>query len=297
MKISALQLAHAFAATPQEFFDRVREPIERAVHDGAQLVVLPNYTGMLLLGAVAPISGEHIGLPLPDIARMGGYASTAAMLRAVAPALREFHLHLFGSLAARLQIYLAPGTVVEREGDQLYNAAYLFAPDGKVIGTQRQTHRTRDEMAWGIAQGDTLRAFEIERARVGLVSGEDVSYPEVSRILALKGANLLIHPAAYETWSPQHFLLDLWRDVQSNQVFGVQACLAGKGRSAIYAPVEMTEGKRGLLAQANGDAEQIVTAPLDFTALQQVVDNYPIFNFFNHDFYSREFPNIYHLNS
>ncbi len=301
MRVSAVQLPFAYADTPQEFFDRVREPVERAValtrepRDSAQIVLLPDYVGMMLLGALVPTASSSRSFE--EVAQAGGYRSAGAMLYAVAPVLGDFYLHLFGSLAARLQVYLAPGTVVEREGDQLYNSAYLFGPDGKVVGSQRQTHRTRDEIAWGLLRGDTLRVFDIGTARVGLIIGQDVAYPEVARILALQGANVLLHPAAYGRWSPEHFLLDLWRDVQSNQVFGIQACLAGKGRSAVYAPVEMTPDKRGWLAQACEDAEEIVSSVLDFNALQQVVDDYPIFSFFNCDFYAREFPAVYRLDA
>jgi predicted amidohydrolase len=238
--------------SPQKFFDEAAPRIERAAREGAQLVVLPN-----------------LALPIP----------------------RETLIDFFSALARRAQIYLAPGTLLAREGDSLFNTAYLFAADGKLVGTQRQTHRSPHEIAQGFAQGDELNVFDLGIARVGFVIGTDVEYSEVSRILALQGANVLIHPAAYATWSREHFLLDLWREVQSNQVFGVQACIAGKGQSAIYAPVEMTADHRGVLAQSNsGD---IISATLDFEALQQVIDAYPIFDFFNYDLYSSQFPNVY----
>jgi len=261
LHVSALQLKFTHAPTPQACFDHARAPMERAVADGAQLVVLPNTAA-----------------PIP----------------------RDAYADFFSALAARLQIYLAPGTVIERDGEVRYNTAYLFAPDGKIVGAQRQTHRTPAEIARGLAQGDELRVFDIGIARVGFVIGTDVEYPEVSRILALQGANVLLHPAAYGSWSAQHFLFDLWREVQSNQVFGVQACAVGQGQSAIYAPVEMTDdhqgdlGQRGFLAQAElTDAEEIVSATLDFEALQKVVAGYPIFDFFNCAFYEREFPEVY----
>ncbi len=236
----------------QKFFDAATAMIERAAREGARLVVLPN-----------------LALPIP----------------------RETFIDFFAALARRTQIYLAPGTFLEREGDGLFNTAYLFASDGKLVGTQRQTHRSPQEIAQGFAPGDELNVFDIGSARVGFVIGTDVEYPEVSRILALQGANVLIHPAAYATWSREHFLLDLWREVQANQVFGVQACVAGKGQSAIYAPVELTPDHRGVLAQSN--AGDTISATLDFDALQQVIDAYPIFDFFNYDFYSNQFPNVY----
>jgi predicted amidohydrolase len=295
LRVSAIQLAFAYASSPQEFYDRVFPLIERAAQDGAQIVALPDYAGLMLLGIAVPV--EPAALPLGEIARVCEYPTVAAMLLHVAPMMHQFYLHLFGSLAARLNIFLAPGTVIERSDDQLFNAAYLFAPDGTVVGSQRQTHRAAREMAWGLSRGSELRVFDLEIARIGFVVGTDIEYPEVARILALQNANLLIHPAAYPVWHPQYFLLDLWREVQANQVFGVQACAIGaevRGKSAVYAPVEMTDAHCGWLAQAErADAEEIVSADLDFDALQNVIDGYPIFSYLNYDFYADQFPGVY----
>jgi predicted amidohydrolase len=295
IRVSAVQLSFSYASKPQEFFDRVCVPIERAAQAGAHLVALPDYVGLMLLGISIPI--EHESLFLGDIARERGYTTVSEMLLAVAPAVHEFYESLFSSVAARCKVFLAAGTVVECNDDELFNTAYLFAPDGAIVGSQRQTHRSPREIAWGLTQGDDLFVFDIGTARVGLVIGADIDYPEVSRILALQNANLLIHPAAYPQWYDQSFLLDLWRPVQSNQVFGLQACVAGNdfmGKSSVYAPVEMTENLHGVLAQAtSADKEDIVSASLDFTALQQAVDSYPIFESFNYELYTHEFPHLY----
>jgi predicted amidohydrolase len=112
----------------------------------------------------------------------------------------------------------------------------------------------------------------------------------------------LIHVAALPApFDEEAWLASLWREVQSNQVFGIEACLVGDcfgqvyaGRSAILAPVEMTEGGRGVLAQSTTtDGEQVVIAELNWDTLQKVVDGYPIFRYFNYGLYAREFPKAY----
>ncbi len=295
LRVSAIQLTFSYASSPQEFYNHVGGPIERASRAGAQIVALPNYTGMMLLGIGKPVNEDT--LLLGEIARARNYPTVAAMLHAAVPSMREFYEKLFSSLAARLEIYLAPGTIIESRDGQLYNTAYLFAPDGSVVGFQSQTHRAPREIGWGLAQGGELNVFDIGSARIGFVIGTDIEYPEVSRILALQGANLLIHPAASPLWHEEYFLLDLWREVQSNQVFGLQACLVGsdfKGKSAVYAPVELTGNHRGFLSQTTrADAEETISASLDLDALQRVIDGYPIFDFFNYAFYACEFPGIY----
>jgi predicted amidohydrolase len=258
--------------------------IRPAVEQGAQLIVLPQHIGLSLLGAAG--AGKD---PLPVLKKKG-----AALLKVFEEMCAE--------LAARFSVWLAPGSIVGADGESLVAQAYLFAPDGRMMGRQRQTHLGAQERAWGVARGDSLDVFETPLGCVGLVVGEDVRYPEVARILTLQGADILIHVAAMpapfdeETW-----LASLWREVQANQVLGIQACLVGEcfgqtyaGRSAILAPVEMTEGRRGILAQSSmADGEQVVAADLDRGALHKVVDGYPIFRYFNYGLYAREFPSAY----
>jgi predicted amidohydrolase len=294
----------------------VRAPIERAAREGARLVVLPNHSALMLLGVFVPNTSAPLPLPplgkgragvgsgqlpLDEIARAGNFASVGAMLGAVAPSVFETSSRIFSSLAREFAVFLAPGTFPELTGENLFNTALLFDPRGNLVGKQPQTHRSRDEIAWGLAQGTELNVFETALGRLGFVVGEDGRYPEVARILCLQGANILLHPAAYAEYDDENFLCDLWREVQANQVFGIQACLVGahwRGRSAIYAPVDMTEEHRGVLAQAaRADAEDVVTAALDFDGLQQVVDEYPIFDFFNYALYEQEFPRVYNLST
>jgi predicted amidohydrolase len=144
-----------------------------------------------------------------------------------------------------------------------------------------------------LAAGDSLDVFATPIGCVGLILGEDIRYPEVARILALQGADVLVHlsatPAAV---SDEAWLAQLWREVQANQTFGLQACLVGggfAGRSAVLAPVEMTAGDTGILewAQATTDPE-VVIASLDHEARRAVIVNYPIFAYFNAGLYARE---------
>jgi predicted amidohydrolase len=284
--VAAVQLKFFRAQSVADMEARWVAAIQPAVEQGAQLVVLPQYAGLMLLGA-AGVKDD----PVP-------------VMRSKGAALRKAFEELCAGLALRFGVWLVPGSMVVPglDAESLVAQTYLFAPDGSVAGQQTQTHLGVREKAWGLARGDSLDVFETPLGRVGLIVGEDVRYPEVARILTLQGANLLIHVAAFPTpFDEEMWLASLWREVQGNQVFGIEACLVGEcfgqayaGRSAILAPVEMTEGERGVLAQsATTDGEQVVAAELDWDALQKVVDEYNIFHYFNYDLYAREFPKVY----
>ncbi len=279
VRAAVVQLQAERLAEVGRFYRKMRAVVRQAAQAGAQLIALPAYTGLLAL---------------PD-------EPTGESLRRAAPGRLPIYLATFSRLAAEFRVHIAAGTLLlpDQQG-RLYNTAHLFGPGGELVGRQRQTHLGAQERAWGLASGEELAVFPTPVGRLGFVLGEDVRYPEVSRILALQGANVLVHPVA-TTAENQAAWVRLWREVQGNQVFGLEAALvgelwgtAGRGRSTIHAPLEMTAGSTGILAQAQtSDSEEIVLADLDFARLQQVVEGYHIFGQLNYRLYEREFPAAY----
>ena len=284
-KVAAVQLRFFRATSVADLEARLVAAIQPAVDEGAQLVVLPQHVGLTLLGAAG--AGAD---PLPVLRQKG-----KALIRAFE--------ETCAGLASRFGVWLVPGSIVGADGESLVAQSYLFAPDGHLAGCQRQTHLGALEKSWGVARGDRLDVWDTPLGCVGLIVGQDIRYPEVARILTLQGATILIHVAALPApFEEEAWLASLWREVQANQVFGVEACLVGDcfgqayaGPSSILAPVEMTEGGRGtplgvVTLSPTTDGEQVVAADLDFDALQKVVDGYHIFRYFNYDLYAREFP-------
>ena len=200
-------------------------------------------------------------------------------------------------LASTFGVALAAGPVPVETPAGVRWVAYIFGPDGRVLGTQVQTHRGDAERRAGVVAGADLVPIETAAGLVGLVSGADVDYPEVSRILCLQGARILVCLGALPHWSEALALSRLWREVQANQVFGVEAYAVGagyRGRSAIHAPVEMTPGQTGWLARAADDEHPaVVVANLDFGQLHRVREAYPIDRLRNERQYRRYFPWVY----
>lgn len=271
-RVAAIQLPFAYFNTPQEFADHVRAPIERAAQIGAQIILLPHLASFMLFGMFDHDARSTDSLD--DLAQRQTI-STRAWLNERAGYVFEFYAHLFQSLASRVETWLAPGTVLEMENDALYLTAFLINPAGEIVGRQRQLRVTAPEIEWGVAAGDTLRVFETEIGDFGFVIGADVHDPEIARALATQGANVLLHPAANLVGTFRGNVSDPSQAETSHaetfprnvSTYAVQANLVGgnfRGRSAIYAPVEMTEEKNGILAQATKDAEgEIIFADLD----------------------------------
>jgi len=99
-------------------------------------------------------------------------------------------------LAAAHNTYIVGG-YAERDGVDLYNSAVLFGPDG-YIGTHRKLHLWNEEKLW-FEPGDEIKVFNTEIGRIGIQICYDQWFPELSRIQAAKGADLIAEPT---NWVP-----------------------------------------------------------------------------------------------
>lgn len=102
-------------------------------------------------------------------------------------------------LAARYNVVLSVG-LSEKEKDIVFNTQVLAGPQG-YIGKQRKIHLSRDEVLF-YKGGRELPVFDIGKCKVGTVICYDNSFPELARILALRGAEVLLmpHAARLKTW-------------------------------------------------------------------------------------------------
>ena len=82
----------------------------------------------------------------------------------------------------------------EKENDIVYNTQVLVGPGG-YIGKQRKLHMSRDE-SFFYKGGREIRVFDLGKCKVGIVICYDNQFPEVARIIALKGADIILMPHA-----------------------------------------------------------------------------------------------------
>jgi predicted amidohydrolase len=104
-----------------------------------------------------------------------------------------------GALAARMaawakqhHAYVVYG-FIER-ADALYNSAALVGPDG-LLGVYRKVHLFDRENLWFTPGNLGFPVFELPFAKVGIMICFDWFFPEAARTLALKGAEIIAHPA------------------------------------------------------------------------------------------------------
>ena len=106
----------------------------------------------------------------------------------------------FINLAIRYNINIITGSMpLIKEDGLLYNVGFLCRRDG-TYEMYEKLHVTPDEMkCWGLSGGKAIRTFETDCAKIGVLICYDVEFPELSRIMASEGMQILFVPFLTDT--------------------------------------------------------------------------------------------------
>ncbi|HWJ44332.1 MAG TPA: carbon-nitrogen hydrolase family protein, partial [Gaiellaceae bacterium] len=178
-------------------------------------------------------------------------------------------------------ITLVGGSIVElREGrDKRSNTSLVFDSEGEIVATYRKIHLFDVEVGGVVYReseseepGDQAVAVDAEDWKLGLSVCYDVRFPELYRILALDGAQLVTVPAHFTTpTGKDHWHVLLRARAIENQLYVAAAAQVGEtlpgkpayGRSIIVDPWGV------VLAQAP-DEQTVISAELDRTHLDDI---------------------------
>lgn len=86
----------------------------------------------------------------------------------------------------------------------VYNSAVVINRDGEIVGTYDKTHLWAGDMFY-FKSGNEYPVFDLDFGKLGIMICYDGGFPEVSRILALQGAELIVCPSAFPIWDK-----DMW---------------------------------------------------------------------------------------
>jgi predicted amidohydrolase len=122
-----------------------------------------------------------------------GHAGDKAMVQEAEPVPGGPSIERLAKLAKELDIYICAG-ITEDDHYIHYNTQFIVGPEG-FVGKQRKVHLSGDEY-FHFRGGTELPVFELPFARVGIIICYDNLFPEISRCLAVKGAEVLLCPHA-----------------------------------------------------------------------------------------------------
>src|SRR6516165_7089576 len=172
-RVAAVSM-NGFLGEPDRVLLGIDAWCEKAVTAGAEVVLFPE---LVIHGHCTPNTWE-LAEPVPD-----------------GPSVRRLM-----DIARRRRLVLCAG-LSEKERDIVFNTQVLIGPQG-YLGKQRKLHLSRDE-AFYYKGGREIPVFDIGPCRLGIVICYDNQFPEVARVLALRGAEVLLmpHAARFKPWA------------------------------------------------------------------------------------------------
>lgn len=240
---------------------RAEELIDEAAGTGARVVALPEYVNYL-----GPRDGhEEVAETVPG------------------PITERF--------AAKAQehgVYILGGSIHERTGTpgKYYNTSVLFDPNGEIIAKYRKIHLFDIELTGNVSAnesesilpGDEIVTAEIDGHTVGLTICYDLRFPELYRLLALQGAEVLFVPAAFTMFTGK----DHWHTLLKARAIENQAFVVAPGQMGAHEPNDakcyghsLVVDPWGTVLADSPDKEGVVTAELDFEYLEKLRKQLP----------------------
>jgi predicted amidohydrolase len=250
---------------------------ERAAADKAELVLFPE---LVVHGHCTPNTWE-LAEAVPDGPSVARLVETAK----------------------RHRVTLCAG-MSEKENDLVFNTQVLVGPAG-YLGKQRKLHLSRDECFY-YKGGREISVFDLDSCKVGIVICYDNQFPEIARVLALRGAEVILMPdaARFKVWddSPEgaaaarrrsyEFFQKYAMRARENACFAVLTDQAGRagyvdhwprdsenqphhaGAALIWGP----DGELVAAAQVERVCEEMIVATLDAAqiAAQRALANYTL---------------------
>ena len=180
--------------------------------------------------------------------------------------------------------------IAEKTEDKLFNSSVLVTPKGDCF-VYRKLHLFDREKRLFSPGDKELEVYDIGEARIGMMICFDWIFPEVARILALKGADIICHPS--------NLILTYCQDAMvtrciENRVFAITSNRTGtekRGEEELTftGNSQIVDPKGRILAKANAEEEKVCVIEIDSSLAQdkKVTPNNHIFQDRRTDFYLR----------
>ncbi|MFL0352309.1 bifunctional GNAT family N-acetyltransferase/carbon-nitrogen hydrolase family protein [Xanthomarina sp. GH4-25] len=203
-------------------------------------------------------------------------------------AIRELAKHTesivqkFSEFAITYNINIITGSMPEIKDDLLYNAGYLCKRDGSVERYEK-LHVTPDEAkVWGMQGGTQLKAFDTDCGKIGILICYDSEFPELSRLLADEGMDILFIPFLTDT---QNGYSRVRHCAQAraieNECYVAIAGSVGNlpkvhnmdiqfAQSMVFTPCDFSFPANGIKAEATTNTEMILIADVDIDLLREL---------------------------
>lgn len=201
-------------------------------------------------------------------------------------------------MAKENKIILIGGSFPENDNNKIYNTSFIFNSEGKQIGMHRKMHLFDIDIKGGqyfkesdsLTAGDSICVFNTKFCKIGVCICFDMRFPELSRLMVQKGAEIIVVPAAFNmTTGPAHWELMFRQRAIDNQCYTIGVAPArNKELSYIsYAHSIVVDPWGTVIYHANED-ECFDVVELNLNKVQEIRRQLPLLSARRTDIYCLE---------
>ena len=188
----------------------------------------------------------------------------------------------FSELAISYNINIITGSMPEVREELLYNVGYICKRDGTKERYEK-LHVTPDEAKiWGMQGGTELRTFDTDCGKIGVLICYDSEFPELSRLLADEGMDILFVPFLTDTqngYSRVRFCAQA-RAIENECYVAIAGSVGNLpkvnnmdiqySQSMVFTPCDFSFPANGIKAEATTNTEMILIADVDLDMLKDL---------------------------
>jgi predicted amidohydrolase len=170
----------------------------------------------------------------------------------------------------------------EIKNKRLYNVGYLCRRDG-TVDRYEKIHVTPDEeKVWGMQRGNQIKVFDTDCGKIGIMICYDVEFPELSRLLADDGMDILFVPFLTDTQNGYSRVRNCAqaRAIENECFVAIAGCVGNLpkvhnmdiqfAQSMVFTPCDFAFPTNGIKAEATPNTEMILIADVDIDLLREL---------------------------
>ncbi|MAL99248.1 bifunctional GNAT family N-acetyltransferase/carbon-nitrogen hydrolase family protein [Hydrocarboniclastica marina] len=221
---------------------------------------------------------EFFNAPLMGLTDQGDQTQAIRFLAGFTSRFREE----MQQMAVSYNINIITGSMPVQEGERIYNVSYLCHRDGRVE-EQRKLHITPHERRdWVIEGGQEMRVFDTDAGRVAIMICYDIEFPELGRLVAEQGVDILFVPFWVDT---KNGYLRVRNCAQAraieNECYVVITGSVGNlpkvqnldvqyAQSAVFSPSDFAFPHDAVMSESTPNTEMIMFSDLDLDKLKLI---------------------------
>lgn len=194
----------------------------------------------------------------------------------------KFFVEKFSELAIAYNINIVTGSMPELVDDVLYNVGYLCHRDGNIDRYEKIHITPNEKTVWGMQGGSQLEVFDTDAGKVGILICYDAEFPELSRLLAEEGMEILIVPFLTDTQNAYSRVRNCAqaRAIENECYVAITGSIGNLpnvnnmdiqyAQSMVLTPCDFAFPADGIKAEATPNTEMVLVTDVDLDLLREL---------------------------